>query len=172
MGMESKLDTQRFELRSISPINDSFENYISWMKNKESNSFIQGVNVELTIQDLVNYVWEKNKSKTALLFGIFVKPGNIHIGNVKLEPIMPKKSATLGILIGEESWRGKNVGFEVITRILDFCFQDLDLEMVELGVNKRNLRAISLYARLGFIESAQESNFSESIRMSISKSTP
>ena len=170
--MESKLDTQRFELRSISPINDSFENYISWMKNKESNSFIQGVNVELTIQDLVNYVWEKNKSKTALLFGIFVKPGNIHIGNVKLEPIMPKKSATLGILIGEESWRGKNVGFEVITRILDFCFQDLDLEMVELGVNKRNLRAISLYARLGFIESAQESNFSESIRMSISKSTP
>jgi ribosomal-protein-alanine N-acetyltransferase len=170
--MESKLDTQRFELRSISPINDSFENYISWMKNKESNSFIQGVNVELTIQDLVNYVWEKNKSKTALLFGIFVKPGNIHIGNVKLEPIMPKKSATLGILIGEESWRGKNVGFEVITRILDFCFQDLDLEMVELGVNKRNLRAISLYTRLGFIESAQESNFSESIRMSISKSTP
>jgi RimJ/RimL family protein N-acetyltransferase len=79
-------------------------------------------------------------------------------------------SATVGILIGEESWRGKGVGFEVISRVLEFCFNDLELEYVELGVNKNNLKAIHLYTRLGFIESNQESDFSESIKMSISKS--
>jgi RimJ/RimL family protein N-acetyltransferase len=98
-----------------------------------------------------------------------VRPEDTHIGNVKLEPIIPKKSAAIGILIGEESWRGKGVGFEVITRVLEFCFTDLELELVELGVDKKNLKAINLYTRLGFIEDRQESNSHESIRMSISK---
>jgi RimJ/RimL family protein N-acetyltransferase len=46
---------------------------------------------------------------------------------------------------------------------------DLELELVELGVDKKNLRAIKLYARLGFIENTQELNSHESMRMSISK---
>lgn len=168
--MESKLKTDRFLLKSLSPTQDSFENYLSWMKNDESNPFIQGVNVDLTRQDLVDYVSEKNISDTALLLGIFVIPSKTHIGNIKLEPILPRESATLGILIGEESWRGKGVGFEVISRVLEFCFTDLDLESVELGVSKNNLRAIRLYSSLGFIESDQEPNSSESIKMMISKS--
>lgn len=168
--MESKLKTDRFLLKSLSPTQDSFENYLSWMKNVESNPFIQGVNVDLSTQDLINYVSEKNVSETALLLGIFVMPSITHIGNIKLEPILPRKSATMGILIGEESWRGKGVGFEVISRVLEFCFMDLELELVELGVNKKNSRAINLYSRLGFLECNQKSSSSESIRMSISKS--
>jgi|LakMenEpi03Aug12_release.lakeMendotaPanAssembly.Ray.scaffolds.fasta_scaffold807295_2 ribosomal-protein-alanine N-acetyltransferase len=168
--MESRLETNRFLLKSLSPAQDSFENYLSWMRNDKSNPFIQGVNVDLSKQDLVDYVSEKNISETALLLGIFLIPSNTHIGNIKLEPILPLKSATIGILIGEESWRGKGVGFEVISRVLEFCFIDLELEFVELGVNRNNLRAINLYTRLGFIECDQEPYSSESIRMSISKS--
>jgi len=167
--MESKLETSRFVLKSLIPRKDSFENYLSWMKNKEANPYIQGVNEDLTEQDLVNYVSEKNDSVTALLLGIFVKSEYTHIGNVKLEPIISRKSAVIGILIGEENWRGKGVGFEVITRILEYCYIDLELESVELGVDKKNLKALNLYTRLGFIENAQDSNSHESIRMSISK---
>lgn len=168
--METKLETNRFLLKSLSPTQDSFENYLSWMQNEKSNPFIQGVNVDLNTQDLVEYVSQKNVSESALLLGIFVIADGTHIGNIKLEPIHPRKSATIGILIGEESWRGKGVGFEVISRILEFCFADLDLESVELGVSKNNLRAIHLYSRLGFIESDQEPNSSDSIKMMISKS--
>jgi ribosomal-protein-alanine N-acetyltransferase len=170
--LKAILETNRFVLRSISPERDSFENYLSWMKNEEANPFIEGVNVEISFQDLVSYVSEKNDSNAALLLGIFLKVENIHIGNVKLEPIIPKKRATIGILIGEESWRGKGVGLEVITRVLDFCFKDLEVEVVDLGVNRKNLRAVKLYARLGFREITQESNSYESIKMSLSKSTP
>jgi ribosomal-protein-alanine N-acetyltransferase len=167
--VEVQLNTDRFILRTMSPKIDNLVSYLSWMKNEESNPFIQGVNKDLTTQDLTNYIEEKNGSGTALLLGIFVKRENIHVGNVKLEPIILKKRATIGILIGEENWRGKGVGFEVITRVLEFCFTDLELEFVELGVNKKNLKAINLYSRLGFIESAQEANSSESIGMSIAK---
>ena len=168
--METKLETNRFLLKSLSPTQDSFENYLSWMQNEKSNPFIQGVNVDLNTQDLVEYVSQKNVSESALLLGIFVIADGTHIGNIKLEPIHPRKSAAIGILIGEESWRGKGVGFEVISRVLEFCFADLDLESVELGVSKNNLRAIRLYSRLGFTESDQDPNSSDSIKMMISKS--
>ncbi len=167
--MKAELSSERFRIKSLSPKIDDLKVYLSWMRDKNANPFIQGVNENLSLEELLNYVTEKNNSNTALLLGIFVKPDDTHIGNVKLEPIILRKSAAIGILIGEENWRSKGVGFEVITRVLEFCFTDLELELVELGVNKKNLRAIRLYTRLGFIENTQESNSGDSIRMSISK---
>ncbi len=169
--MKAKLTSDRFIIKSLSPEIDELEVYLSWMRNRNANPFIQGVNENFSSQELIDYVSEKNDSNTALLLGIFVKLKDAHIGNVKLEPIIPKKSATIGILIGEESWRGKGVGFEVISRILEFCFTDLELESVNLGVSKNNQKAIALYKRIGFTEYPQISNSHESIKMSISRST-
>ena len=168
-NLKAEIFSVRLNLKSLNPEVDDFTNYLSWMRDVHANEFIQGVNENFSYQELVDYVSEKNDSNSALLLGIFVKLGNAHIGNVKLEPIIPRKSATMGILIGEESWRGKGVGFEAITRVLEFCFIDLGLELVELGVDKKNLKAINLYTRLGFIENTQGSTSDESIRMSISK---
>jgi RimJ/RimL family protein N-acetyltransferase len=55
--------------------------------------------------------------------------------------IESEKSGTLRILIEEELER-KSVGFEMITRVLDFCFIDLGPELFELGVNKNNPKVI------------------------------
>lgn len=99
-----------------------------------------------------------------------MKSEKTHIGNIKLEPIIQRKSATIGILIGDEDWRGRGVGFEIMSRVLEFCFMDLELEYIDLGMNKKNSRAINLYTRLGLIESNQEPNFSDLLKMSISKS--
>jgi RimJ/RimL family protein N-acetyltransferase len=167
--LKAELSSERFAIKSLSPEIDELKVYLSWMRNKNANPFIHGINENFSSQELVDYVSEKNDSSTALLLGIFVKPEDTHIGNVKLEPIIPRKSAAIGILIGEENWRGIGVGFEVITRVLKYCFIDLELELVELGVDKKNLRAINLYTRLGFIENTQELNSHESMRMSISK---
>lgn len=166
--MKAEFSSERFIIRSLTPEIRLLKNYLSWMRNTKANPFIEGVDENISYQELIDYVVEKNDSQTALLLGIFLKPEFSHIGNIKLEPIYPNKSTTLGILVGEEEWRGKGVGFEVISRVLEFCFTELNLEMVELGVNKQNLRAISLYKRLGFLENTQESHPRETIRMSIS----
>ena len=167
--MKAVISSERFIIKSLDPEVDDFASYLSWMRDKNANLFIQGIDENFLYQDLVTYVSRKNHSEAAILFGIFVKPDSIHIGNVKLELFIPRKSAAIGILIGEEGWRGKGVGFEVITRVLEYCFIDLELESVELGVNKKNLRAINLYTRLGFTENAQESDSQESVGMRISK---
>ena len=169
--MKAEIFSERFIIRSLNPRVDDLTNYLSWMRDESSNPFIQGVNKNFLSQDLIEYVSAKNESTTALLLGIFAQPKKTHIGNIKLEPIIPMESATIGILVGEEDWRGRGVGFEVVTRVLEYCFKDLKLETIELGVDSKNISAIKLYRRLGFVENTQEPYSSNSMRMSISKSS-
>lgn len=148
--MIAELTTERFLLRSIDPEVDNFEDYLLWMRDEESNPYIQSVNINITFEELRDYVSSKNESNNALLFGIFLSNTSKHIGNVKLEPIHPKEEATLGILIGEQEWRGKGVGFEVISRIIDYSFNELKLNRIKLGVDRSNRAAVKLYEKLGF----------------------
>jgi len=137
------------------------------MQDYDSNPFIGGVRKNLTLAELCNYVLEKNTSPQAILFGIFTKPDLQHIGNVKLEPIAKNNAATLGILVGDKSWRSKGVGFEVISTVLDFAFNDLALKKVELGVENQNEIALKLYYKLGFLESGIENELCRGIKMEI-----
>lgn len=123
---------------------------MKWMRDSNSNSFIQGVNSSTTKESLMSYIKAKEESEFALLFGIFTKTDFEHIGNVKLEPFVLGDSATIGILIGEESWRGRGVGFEVLSKLVNFAFTDLKLRRVDLGVHVQNFAAINLYKKLGF----------------------
>jgi ribosomal-protein-alanine N-acetyltransferase len=170
--VKANMSTKRLFLRSLIPKEDDFGSYLSWMRDTKTNSFIESVHAETTLEDLHSFVEFHNCSQNSLLLGIFLKGGSTHIGNIKLEPIVRGMEATLGILIGEEEWRGKGVGYEVISRVLEFCFVDLELEIVKLGVSKKNLKAVNLYKRLGFIENSHEFNSHGSIKMSISNSSP
>ena len=165
--MNSETYSNRFILRPLNPQQDDFTRYLSWMQNYESNPFILGVRESITLAELYDYVSEKNSLPSAILFGIFTKSDLQHIGNVKLEPITKNKVATLGILVGDESWRGRGVGFEVLSAILDFAFKDLVLKKVELGVDSRNEKALKLYYKLGFRESKINIDSGNGIKMEL-----
>ena len=149
--MYGKTHSENFEIRSINPVEDNLSSYLSWMKNTEQNKFILSANKDVSLSSLCSYVLEKNKKIDCILFGIFEKSTRKHIGNVKLEPMIENNSATLGILIGEPNFRGSGVGFEVIQQIIKFAKSDLGLKKINLGVNVKNLAAINLYSKCGFI---------------------
>jgi len=148
--MEFSLTTSNYHLRPIDLGNDNLQNYLQWVRDVESNQYILGVNPSFTLDELKIYVAEKNSSASAVLLGIYTKDEGVHIGNVKLEPLIVGSTGVLGILIGDKNMRGKGVGFEVITELLKYAFNTLSLEYISLGVHKNNLPAIHLYERIGF----------------------
>ena len=150
MLIEDEIRTERFVLRVIHPEIESFQAYLSWMRDENLNRFIQGANKNISLEYLHRYVDEKNQSPNSLLLGIFHRETHKHIGNLKLEPITFGLDATLGILIGEEAWRGKGVGFEVINRVIEYAFDEFKLKRIQLGVDPNNLPAVRLYEKLGF----------------------
>lgn len=159
------METNNFLLRNLDPIQDDLNAYLSWMRDILQNKFIEGVRKDYSIKELQSYIVEKNSSLDAILFGIFDKENGKHIGNIKLEPIVEKRYAWIGILIGDLAYRGKGVGFEVITELMQFSKEVLLLQNVYLGVNKNNTTALKLYKKLGFVELSSHNSESEALHM-------
>lgn len=163
--MYGNMETNNFLLRNLDPIQDDLNAYLSWMRDILQNKFIEGVKKDYSIKELQSYIVEKNSSLDAILFGIFDKECGKHIGNIKLEPIVEKKYAWIGILIGDLAYRGKGVGFEVIKELIQFSEKVLLLQNVYLGVNKNNTTAIKLYKKIGFAELVSDNSESEALHM-------
>jgi RimJ/RimL family protein N-acetyltransferase len=150
--MIDRTSTKHFNLRSLQPDMDNLGNYLNWIRDKKSNQYIESTDENYTLDKLIMYVKEKNNSREALLLGIFEKRNNIHIGNIKIEPINYSNYAWLGIIIGEQNFRNKGFGTEILTHILDFGKVNYNLKKMCLGVNVKNKPARHTYEKLGFKE--------------------
>lgn len=74
-----------------------------------------------------------------------------YIGTIELYDL-GKRSATLGIIIGERRYWGKGYGSEAIHALLDYAFNVLNLEDVRLHTFADNLRAQACFKKVGFVE--------------------
>ena len=90
---------------------------------------------------------------------------DIYVGNIYLTKIT-EESAVYQIFIGDKSYWGKGVAKEASLLIIRYAFNELKLQCVRLSVNSKNVRAISLYERIGFKTISQECGW---LRMEIRK---
>lgn len=155
------LITKRFFLRKLT-IEDATLRYLSWLKDTDTSRFIETAGNIEELAELQAYIENKNKKEDALILGIFTKDKNLHIGNIKLEPInLEMGYAILGILIGDTNFRGVGVAGEVILEIA----QELrmrNFKVLVLGVNRENEAAIKAYKKIGFtVQDSEYLNFKE-----------
>lgn len=111
---------------------------IGWYKNSEIKKleFISG---KVKKEDLFD-----KKGKNFLIFA-----GANAVGFVNLEINKTNKSADFGILINRNDW-GKGYGKDAGKLIVDFCFDILKLNRVELITYSHNIRAQKFFKSLGF----------------------
>ncbi len=139
---------KKIYLRKLN-ISDASEVYCRWLNDSEVNKYLE--TRKATIEELKNYIKQKNKKINCRLFGIFDINNDKHIGNIKLEPIdFFEKKAKLGIMIGEKSYRNKGIGTEATKLLNDFAFNQLKLNCIYLGVIPENKSAIRIYEKVGF----------------------
>lgn len=129
--------------------NDATEEYCSWLRDPEVNTFL--ASNPCSREELQQYIEQKQKDKNCIFWGIFLNESDTHIGNLKLEPVnFEEKKAVIGILIGKKECWNKGFGTEAITLAVDYCFRELGLEEIALGVVKEHLAAIKAYEKAGF----------------------
>ena len=87
------------------------------------------------------------------------------------------RTATLGIFIGDNKERNKGYGKETIKLLLDFGFNYLNLNEINLDVMEFNKRAIKCYEKVGFKEYGRRrkciylnGNYYDKVSMDILKS--
>ena len=134
------------------------ENYLNWLNDKKVNAYIESGG-DYDMEKLKNYLI-LNQKKQILFWAILKKNQKKHIGNIKIDPIDFKDlSGEYGILIGEKSEWNKGYAYEASKTIINYCFKNLKLNKINLGVIENNNRAIELYRKLGFVENKIIKNY-------------
>ena len=95
-----KLKIKKFELKDIS------KKYINWLRDKELTKYTEIKNPKIT--EIYNYVKLNIKDQTVDFWKIIINE-KIHIGNIRIK-YLSKKSATIGIIIGDKRYKIKGMG--------------------------------------------------------------
>jgi len=160
--LEVNLVTDRLIIKNLTISNVNY-NYLSWLKDKNNSKFIVNSSRVYTMKNLIDFVKEKITDNNILFLGIFDLLSNLHIGNIKFEPINSiEKYVVMGILIGDDKFKGKGIAKEVIYNTFVFLHEKLGITSMLLGVNIKNISAVKAYRKMGFVESTSNKLLSSS----------
>jgi RimJ/RimL family protein N-acetyltransferase len=153
---------------------NDFSRLVSWVKNEEELIQFAGpfFTFPLTEDQLEKYLEDKNR----FAYKVIEIISNQTIGHCEI--YLTEVSAKLcRILIGEKSFRGKGFGSEVVTLLVEKCFNEFSYSHAELNVYDWNTSAIKCYEKAGFVVNPKKSKTIEvnnkiwtSINMFIKKS--
>ena len=111
--------------------------------------------------------WIKSKlEENAIIFSMIEKETNEFIGNIEIMEIK-NNIGEMGIAITAKK-QDKHFGQEAIKRFIEYAFNDLSLDGLELNVYNFNPRGIRCYEKVGFIKDGPGKT-EEDIHMKISK---
>ena len=103
-----------------------------------------------TMQMLRTYLKEVDQ-KQILFWAIKIKESGKHIGNIKIDPLNTRHGyGEYAIMMGDRTEWGKGYAKEASKLVINYCFNDLNLRKITLGVVEDNQSAVGLYEKLGF----------------------
>ena len=142
------LESERLIYKRVSAEHVSTE-YVNWINDPEVNMYLE-TRGNYTLDLLKAYI-EEQYNKEVFFWAIHLKSSKKHIGNIKIDPINSKaNSGEYGILMGDKINWGKGYAKEASFAIIKYCFEQLKLSKITLGVIEDNKNAVSLYKKMGF----------------------
>lgn len=152
----NKIDGDRIYL---SPVNhEDAPIYCKWLNDPLVAQGIGGLTKVYSVLNEESFLENVEKSGD-YIFAIILKDGNKLIGNCGIHNYNSvNRTATLGIFIGEEEYRSKGYGTEVIKLLIDYGFNILNLNNIDLKVFSFNERAIACYKKCGLKEYGRRHN--------------
>lgn len=143
-----KLIGQRVILRPLE--RRDLERSRAWVNDPEIAALLLRV---LPVSETDQEKWFENICRQPDRYVWAVEIKGQHIGNVGLYHIdLVHRRAEAWTLLGEPDWRGKGLGREAMTLLLNYGFDGLGLNKIYLHVDNENIIAQKMYMKLGFME--------------------
>lgn len=133
---------------------DSLKDYKKWLSDEEVFKHLSSETPKSSLDQIKKYIKLHNNSNS-LFKPVLYKENNKHIGNLKIYNFLKNeqfKSAEYSRFIGDKSYWGMGLGFEMGMLALDYCFNNLKLDCVEAGCSAENIAAIKSNKKLGLKE--------------------
>jgi len=147
-----KIIGDRIFLRPLVP-DDVTQTYLNWLQDKKITQFLEPKKERYNLASLKKYIKAKDESMDDFLFGIFIKEGSEHIGNIKIGGMsQAHRSADLGILIGNKNVWGRGHGTEAIKLATGYAFNELGLNKLIADISGDNIGSYRAFIKAGYRE--------------------
>ena len=149
-GSEVRLPGEQIILRDLR-VEDITQDYVDWMNDPTVVQFTESRFQPHTVDSIGSFVEKCRKSPCAILFGIFSKADELHLGNIKLGPINSYHSiADIGLIIGRKSYWGRGVAKEGIILLKNYAFETLNLHKITASCYAPNSGSEKAFLNAGF----------------------
>jgi len=148
---------------SITPIKREYiESFIKWLNDPEITQYLT-IYLPLTLMEEEEWLENLKNRQNTIHFSIVISKENNSgklIGNCGIHNIDWKnRFGEAGIMIGEKEFHNQGYGTEAMELLLEYAFNTVNLNRIELNVYDYNTRAIKLYKKLGFTEEGRRRQF-------------
>ena len=141
---------ERIYLRPIEEADAS--NYVRWLNDAEVSRYL-AASFPLNLFREQEYVRNLYTDRNGLNLALSLQDGDRHIGGAGIHDIhQTDRSATFGIVIGEQDCWGKGYGTEATRLLVAHGFDTLNLNRIGLNVFEFNPRGIRAYEKAGFVK--------------------
>ena len=126
--------------------------YVSWLNDPQVNQYLECRFVTHTIKSVRSFVQGVLDSPNNLLLGITSHTLNRYVGNIKIGPIDKNHGiGDLGIMIGDKSAWGKDIGSLAIDMMGQIARDLLSLRKITAGCYASNVTCQAALKKNGFI---------------------
>jgi diamine N-acetyltransferase len=148
MISESILEGERVRLRPMDE--GDLPNFVEWFSDDEVTRWLAQAPQSPSLEEELEWYHRQRSNPETLLWAIEMQDGRM-VGSTELRLEPERQKAELGIVIGEKSeWSG-GLGTDTVRLILQYAFEELELNRVELTTDEENARAIRCYEKVGFV---------------------
>jgi RimJ/RimL family protein N-acetyltransferase len=145
-----RIEAKRLYLRPLSE-SDCGERYVTWLKDPVVGRFLETRHAEQTLDGVKAFVAGVNARSDEHLFGIFLKPNNLHIGNIKVGPVgRHHPVADVSLLIGDRECWGRGYAAEAIEAVSRYAFAVLGLRKLSASMYVDNQGSYRAFLKVGF----------------------
>lgn len=145
MEYEVVFETDRIKFIKVNE--NLVDDYLNMINDPDVQKFICKNRFTLTKDQ--EFEWIKKNLENNLIFTMIEKETNEFIGNIEIMKIHDG-IGELGISITKDK-QNMHYGQEAINKIIDYAFNELNLDELELNVYATNPRGIACYEKVGFV---------------------
>ena len=128
------------------------DRYLIWMNDPELTQYIRMFRPLTREMEEEWYNNLKNRDNNFLFAILLHSQGNNEklIGNCSIDVEWINRLGICGIMIGEKEYQGRGYGTEAMKILVQYGFNTLNLNRIELEVFDFNIRAFKSYEKTGF----------------------
>lgn len=150
--MTATLETARLRLKELEP-GDYSADYLAWLQDPEINQYLETRHAPQSRESIIAFIEGVLGRDNETLFGIFLKDGGRHIGNIKAGPVNPyHRVGDVSLFIGERGAWGRGYAAEAIGAVSRYAFDTLGAEKLSASMYSPNAGSKHAFLNAGYRE--------------------